>query len=103
MLMDIIDEGPLMGGLEVRLETPSEVLLILAIAPRTQAFICLLPLELVVSFSPPGQCYFCLYLILRNKKIKIMLIVKAIKIFKVGKLIIFCHNKKQKAKIFASM
>lgn len=67
MLIGIRDEGPLMGGLGVRLDTPSEVLLILAIAPCTQAFICVFPLELVVPFSPPEKCYLCLYLICKIK------------------------------------
>ena len=48
MLIGIKEDGPLMG-FGVELETASvELLLILAIAPCTQACICVLPVELVV-------------------------------------------------------
>jgi len=47
MLIGMKDDGPLIG-LGVELDTPSVVLLILAIAPCTQACIWVLPVELVV-------------------------------------------------------
>jgi hypothetical protein len=49
MLIGIKGEGPLMG-LGVEFGTPSVLLLILAIAPCTQACICVFPVELVVPF-----------------------------------------------------